>query len=91
MNQEYIVVSDATVDLDKEILDRLNVRIIPMIYILDGKECYYNPAEETIDYKEFYEKVNAGVPISTIRIYFTCVFRRDSAETIIRLMSEHRR
>ena len=33
MNQEYIVVSDATVDLDKEILDRLNVRIIPMIYI----------------------------------------------------------
>lgn len=65
MNQEYIVVSDATVDLDKEILDRLNVRIIPMIYILDGKECYYNPAEETIDYKEFYEKVNAGVPIST--------------------------
>ena len=64
-NEDYIVVSDATVDLDKEILDALNVRIIPMIYIMDGKECYYNPAVETIDHDKFYEQVNAGIPIST--------------------------
>lgn len=65
MNRDYIVVSDATVDLDKEILNSLDVRIIPMIYIMDGKEYLYNPAAETIDYKSFYTKVNAGIPVST--------------------------
>ena len=62
---EYIVVSDATVDLDKEILDGLNVRIIPMIYILDGKENFFNPALEEIDHETFYAQVNAGFPVST--------------------------
>ena len=64
-NNDYLIVSDATVDLDKSILDSLNVRIIPMIYIMDGKENVFNPAEQEIDHDEFYKMVNAGVPVST--------------------------
>ena len=63
--KDYIVVSDATVDLGKELIEGLNVKIIPMIYILDGKECYYDPSKEDFDHDAFYEKVNSGVPVST--------------------------
>ena len=45
-DKDYIIVSDATVDLDRSILEQLNVRIIPMIYILDGKENFCNPLEQ---------------------------------------------
>lgn len=62
---EYIIVSDATVDLSRELIDSLNVRIIPMIYILDGKEYYYDPSKEELDHENFYSQVNAGVPVST--------------------------
>lgn len=62
---DYIIVSDATVDLDREILEKLNCRIIPMIYILGGEEHFFNPLEKEIDYDDFYGKVNAGVPVST--------------------------
>ena len=62
---EYLIVSDATVDLDKSILESLNVKIIPMIYIMEGKEYFFNPLEQEIDHEEFYKKVNAGVPVST--------------------------
>ena len=62
---DYIIVSDATVDIDREILEKLNCRIIPMIYILGGEEHFFNPLEKEIDYDDFYGKVNAGVPVST--------------------------
>lgn len=62
---DYIVVSDATVDLNRELIESLDVRIIPMIYILDGKEFYYDPSKEEFDHEGFYEKVNSGVPVST--------------------------
>ena len=64
-DKDYIIVSDATVDLDRSILEQLNVRIIPMIYILDGKENFCNPLEQDIDHEDFYEKVNKGIPVST--------------------------
>ncbi|MCR4625038.1 MAG: DegV family protein [Lachnospiraceae bacterium] len=64
-NCDYLIVSDATVDLDKSILEGLNVKIIPMFFIMDGKEIFYNPMEEEIDHEEFYRKVNAGVKVST--------------------------
>ena len=62
---DYIVVSDATTDLDKATLAGLNVKIIPMIYILDGKEYLYNPLDEEVDHDDFYAKVNSGIPVST--------------------------
>lgn len=64
-DNDYVIVSDATVDLDRSILEQLNVRIIPMIYVLDGKENFCNPLEQDIDHDGFYEKVNAGIPVST--------------------------
>ena len=62
---DYVIVSDGTVDLSKDCINSLNIRIIPMIYILDGKEYFYDPSAQEFDHKEFYEKVNAGVPVST--------------------------
>lgn len=63
--RDYIVISDATIDLDKEVIDELDVRIIPMLYYMDNKEYLYNPSVESIDHEEFYRQVNAGVPVST--------------------------
>lgn len=63
--KDYIIVSDGTVDIDKTILEELDVRIIPMIYIMDGEEHFFDPSKEEFRDMEFYEKVNAGVPVST--------------------------
>ena len=63
--KDYIVVSDGTVDIDREMIGKLGAKIIPMIYIIDGEEHLFDPSEEVFDYKSFYEKVNAGVPVST--------------------------
>ena len=63
--KDYIIVSDGTVDLDKDTVEKLGIKIIPMIYILDGVEHSYDPSAENFDFDGFYKQVNAGVPVST--------------------------
>ena len=63
--KDYIIVSDGTIDLSKKLVKELGIRVIPMIYILDGEEHFYDPSGEDFDFTGFYEKVNSGVPVST--------------------------
>ena len=62
---DYLIVSDGTVDLNKDTVEKLGIKIIPMIYILDGAEHFYDPSAEDFDFEDFYKQVNAGVPVST--------------------------
>ena len=63
--KDYLIVSDGTVDLNKDTVEKLGIKIIPMIYILDGAEHFYDPSAEDFDFEDFYKQVNAGVPVST--------------------------
>ncbi|MBR4343775.1 MAG: DegV family protein [Lachnospiraceae bacterium] len=62
---DYIIVSDGTIDLDRKTVEKLGIRVIPMIYILNGTEHFFDPSAEDFDFSGFYEQVNAGVPVST--------------------------
>jgi len=62
---DYIVVSDATLDLDGEMIGKCRVAVIPMFYRLGGEEHRYDPSAESFDYDSFYESVNRGEKVST--------------------------
>ena len=63
--RDYLIISDGTMDLDRKTVEELGIRIIPMIYILNGEEHFYDPSKEDFDFESFYSKVNSGVPVST--------------------------
>lgn len=65
---DYLIATDATIDLSGEMCDRLGVKVIPMRYMLDGQEYAYDPASEVFDYDGFYAKLKTGAPISTTQI-----------------------
>ena len=54
---EFVIVSDSTVDLPKEYLQSKQVPIISLSYIMDGVT--YEEMDG-LSHKEFFEKLRAG-------------------------------
>lgn len=68
MNDEYVLFSDATVDLPGKIIDELDVEIIPMEVLLDDKSYQFEPHEKELTSKDFYAALRAGKLSSTSQI-----------------------
>ncbi len=68
MSQEYILFSDATNDLPAEIVDKLDVRIVPMEVVLDEKSYVYDMYEKELSCAEFYAALRSGKLASTSQI-----------------------
>lgn len=64
----YRLVSDATLDLPVDLIERYNMYIIPMTIILDGKEIDYEPSEKNLTIKDFYQALRDGKSSSTSQI-----------------------
>lgn len=64
----YRIVSDATLDLPMEIIEKYNVYVIPMTIILDGKEIEYEPSESNLTIKDFYNALREGKSSTTSQI-----------------------
>jgi fatty acid-binding protein DegV len=64
----YRIVSDATLDLPMEIIEKYNVYVIPMTIILDGKEIEYEPSESNLTIKDFYNALREGKSPTTSQI-----------------------
>ena len=62
---EFVIVSDSTVDLPKEYLQSKQVPIIPLSYIMDGVT--YEEMDG-LSHKEFFEKLRAGSLPTTSQI-----------------------
>jgi len=65
---DYLIATDATIDLSGELCEQLGVKVIPMRYMLDGQEYSYDPVSEVFDSEDFYGKLKKGLPISTTQI-----------------------
>lgn len=68
MNQEYQLFCDATNDLPAEVIDKLDVKIVPMEVVLDGKSYVYDMYEKELSCAEFYAQLKEGKLSSTSQI-----------------------
>lgn len=68
MSQEYQLFCDATNDLPAEVIDKLDVKIVPMEVVLDGKSYVYDMYEKELSCAEFYAQLREGKLSSTSQI-----------------------
>ncbi len=57
---QYIIVSDATLDLPIEIVNRYDIKVIPMVFDIDNVTYHHYPDEREISIESFYEKLKTG-------------------------------
>lgn len=62
---EYVLLTDSTSDLPKEIVDEFDIKVLPMKFTLDG-ELYVDDGSVSVD--NFYEKVKNKSIVSTSQI-----------------------
>ena len=62
---EYVLLTDSTSDLPKEIVDEFDIKVLPMKFTLDG-ELHVDDGSVSVD--NFYEKVKNKSIVSTSQI-----------------------
>lgn len=65
---DYVIVSDATLDLPAEIIDKYKIKVIPMGLSIDNVEYSHYPDERELSIEEFYDKLKAGAMSQTTQI-----------------------
>ncbi len=65
---DYVIVSDATLDLPASIIDEYGIRIIPMGVNVDEVEYSHYPDERELAIEEFYQKLKNGAVSHTTQI-----------------------
>ncbi len=66
--QDYIILTDSTADLPKELVDELDIQVEPMTYIIDGKEYADQPLEDDLVIKGFYRLLREGKQSTTSQV-----------------------
>ena len=66
----YVIITDSTSDLNKELIDKINVEILPLRYIVGDDQYWNEPEEGDANIKEFYSKLRNGASSSTSQITF---------------------
>ena len=64
---DYVIITDTSADIPADILDKGQIRLIPMVYQLNGEECPHRDPGSW-DSKAFYDKLRAGGTGSTSQI-----------------------
>ena len=67
---EYIITTESTTDLSKQLETELDIKILPLTYNLDGVETEDTPSSDNTRLKEFYNKLRNGSMSSTSQINF---------------------
>ena len=79
----YVIVSDATLDLPFDVVKEFDIRVIPMGISLDDSEYNHYPDERELPIEEFYSKLKNGAVSHTTQItpavfmdYFTDILEQ---------------
>jgi DegV family protein with EDD domain len=65
---DYVIVSDATMDLPADIVDKYGIKVIPMGLHIDGEEYSHYPDERELTIEEFYSRLKNGATSTTTQI-----------------------
>ena len=68
---EYILFTDSTSDLSPELIEEMDVRVMPMCFTLDGKEYRNWPDGREMDMKSFYDAMRGGAMATTSQLAMT--------------------
>lgn len=68
MDNSYVIVSGATLDLPQAIVDEYELNVIPMDVRLGEQDYKFHPDEKELTCKEFYERLRAGEDAVTSQI-----------------------
>lgn len=66
--KDYVIVSDATLDLPASVIEEYDIKVIPMGVSIDEKEYYHYPDEREITVEDFYSKLKNGSIARTTQI-----------------------
>lgn len=58
--RDYVIITDSTTDLTQELINELDITVIPMEFNIDGKGYLNYSDERDISYKEFYDFLRNG-------------------------------
>lgn len=79
----YVIVSDATIDLPNHVIDDNEIHVIPMGVDIDDVAYTHYPDERELSIEDFYGKIKAGAISRTSQItptmfidYFTNIFKQ---------------
>ena len=61
----YRIFTDATSDLPASFAEQLHVTVLPMGFTMEEKEYFYIPGNSDMPIETFFEKMRAGVPVTT--------------------------
>jgi len=68
MKKLYQIFVDSTADLSQEMADELNLSVIPLVYVLDGKEYTNYLDHREMPPEEFYRALKSGKTASTTQV-----------------------
>ena len=63
--RDYVIITDSTTDLTQELINELNITVIPMEFNIEGKSYLNYSDERDISYKEFYDNLRSGKSSTT--------------------------
>lgn len=64
----YRLVSDATLDLPMDLVEKYNIFVVPMAFTLDGEEILHYPDERNMSIEDFYRALKEGKTSVTSQI-----------------------
>ena len=64
----YRIFTDATSDLPAQFAESLQVTVLPMGFTMEEKEYFYIPGRSDMPIETFFEKMRAGVPVTTAQV-----------------------
>ena len=62
---EYVLFTDSNTDLPADLVQQLDLSVIPMLFEMDGKSYYNYPDNHEMDPKEFYAALRGGKVCTT--------------------------
>lgn len=65
MAETYQIITDSSCDLSPALTERLNVRVVPLLFSVDGKTYRNDTSEQGMDAAEFYNRLRAGAVAQT--------------------------
>ena len=64
----YAIVTEATLDLPAQVVEELEIDVIPMVFRMDGVEYHHYPDEREQSCEEFYDKLKKGSMPTTAQV-----------------------
>jgi len=65
---KYVLITDATIDLPLNIVEQLDIEVIPMNFEINGKTYHHYPDEREMPIKEFYSMLENGTMPTTAQV-----------------------